>query len=248
MHKCRKLVWRMKTGFCLCCCYEFTGLHRFPTDDVLPEWRGQNVGRLPQSQSASQVCNDNDFPDMWMDAQMHWLQPGLLASSYSSWVLQLSAERQREGDMKRQASKGAHLTTLFADRSMHTSRQIMLQWISVERWGLSMERFKVNKHHSPLAETASGYVHLGCVPAALLCVHGYLPLLTCLRKFTLETLICTYKHLLFSCWYSVHSNDKWCSADLSMNTGHVMLETQEARTTLRHWLPRHSYSHIVRTR
>lgn len=140
-------------------------------------WKNREiVWSIPQNQAASQVCNGNDFPDMWMDAPKYWLQPGKLAcSSYPSWALQLSAEKQREGDVRRQASKEVHLTALFADRGMHTSTPN--QTAVNQCGGLSMERFKVNKHHSPLAETASGYVHLGCVPAALLHVHSCLLLL-----------------------------------------------------------------------
>ena len=84
---------------------------------------------------------------------------------------ELSAERQREGDVKRQASKGVHLTALFADHGMHTSTP---NHTAVNGGGLGMERFKVNKHLSSLAETAGGYVHLGCVPAALFYVHSFL--------------------------------------------------------------------------
>lgn len=136
----------------------------------------RRIESLSHRLASTQVCIGNNFPDMWIDAPKYWLEQGMLAcSSYSSWALQLSAERQREGDVRRQASKGVHLTALFADRGMHTSTS---NHTAVNQCGgLSMERFKVNKHHSPLAETAGSYVHLGCVPAALLHVHSSLLLL-----------------------------------------------------------------------
>lgn len=112
-----------------------------------------------------QFANGNDLPDMWMDAQLYWLQPWMLASS---GALQLSAEKQRERDIRRDrhqkdcSSPHCLLITLRIP-----ARQIILQWISVE-W------FNVNKQHSSLAENAGGYVHLGCAPAALLYVHSCL--------------------------------------------------------------------------
>lgn len=108
---------------------------------------------------------------MWMDAEMYWFQPQMLASSsLSSAVLRRETEEERH--MKRQPSKGGHHTALFADCSMHTSTP---NHTAVNKCGgLGMERFKVNKHHSPLAESAGGYVNLGCVPAALLYVHSWL--------------------------------------------------------------------------
>ncbi|KAI9535683.1 hypothetical protein NQZ68_042234, partial [Dissostichus eleginoides] len=52
-------------------------------------------------------------------------------------VSRLSAERQREGDVRRQASKRVHLTALFADHGMHTSTP---NHAAVNGGGLSMER------------------------------------------------------------------------------------------------------------
>lgn len=77
----------------------------------------------------------------------------------------LSRETEGGRHVQRQASKGVHLTALFADEGIHTSTP---NHTAVNQCGgLSVERFKVNKHHSSLAETAGGYVHLGCAPAAL---------------------------------------------------------------------------------
>lgn len=108
-----------------------------------------------------------------MDAQMYWLQLWyacfllLLLSSAA-----LSRETEEGGHVKRQASKGVHLTALFADHGMHTSTR---NHSAVNQCGgLSMERFKVNKHHSSPAETACGYVHLGSTPAVLLYGHSCL--------------------------------------------------------------------------
>lgn len=116
---------------------------------------------------SSQVCSGNDFPDMWMDAEMYWFQPRMLASSsLSSAVLRRETEEERH--MKRQPSKGGHHTALFADCSMHTS--IPNHTAVNQCGGLGMERFKVNKHHSPLAESAGGYVNLGmCASSSPLC-------------------------------------------------------------------------------
>lgn len=84
----------------------------------------------------------------------------------------LSRETEGVRHPQRQASKGVHLTTLFVDHGMYTSTP---NHTAVNQCGgLSMERFKVNKHHSSLAETAGGYVHLGCAPATLLYVHSCL--------------------------------------------------------------------------
>lgn len=47
-----------------------------------------------------------------------------------------------------------------------------------------MERCKINKQHSSPAETAGGYVHLGCVPAALLCPHLAAAIFKWLRWYT----------------------------------------------------------------
>lgn len=81
----------------------------------------------------------------------------------------LSRETEGGRHVKRQASKAAHPTALFADRGMHTSTP---NHTAVNQCGgLTMERFKVNKHHSPLAETAGGYVRLGSVPAVFLDVR-----------------------------------------------------------------------------
>lgn len=50
-----------------------------------------------------------------------------------------------------------------------------------------MELVKVNKHHSCLAETAGGYVHLGCAPATLLRVHSCLLLFSnCVVVYSCE--------------------------------------------------------------
>lgn len=125
------------------------------------------MGCLPQSLAVSQVCNGNDFPNVWMDAQMYRLQPAKARLLLLLLLLLSSAALSRgEGDVKRQASNGVHLAALFADHGMHTGTP---NHTAVNGGGLGMERFKVNKHLSPLAETASGYVHLGCVPAALFC-------------------------------------------------------------------------------
>lgn len=174
---------------------------------------------------------------MWMDAPKYWIQPGMLAcSSYSSWALQLSAERQREGDGKRQASKGVHPTALFADCGMHTSTP---NHTAVNQCGgLSMEQFKVNKHHSPLVETAGGYVHLGCVPAALLHVHSCLLLL--------YSNVCGSLLLRLN-WHACISiccpaAGTACTAVI---TSHALLnwECIEDLSTLNQWMPERQFQH-----
>lgn len=105
--------------------------------------------------------------DVLASATNACLLPLLLLSSAA-----LSRETEGGRHAKRQASKGVHLTALFADHGMHTSTP---NHTAVNQCGgLGMEQFKVNKHHSSLAETAGGYVHLGYAPAALLYVHSCL--------------------------------------------------------------------------
>lgn len=84
----------------------------------------------------------------------------------------LSRETEGRRHAERHSSKRVRLTALFSDHGMHTSTP---NHTAVNQCGgLGMERFKVNKHHSSLAETAAGYVHLGCAPAALHYVHSCL--------------------------------------------------------------------------
>lgn len=78
----------------------------------------------------------------------------------------LSAERQREGDRwgDRHHKEGISPQRLLIALCT-PARQFLLQ--RDQRGGPSVERLKVKKHHSPLAETAGGYVHLGCALVAL---------------------------------------------------------------------------------
>lgn len=123
--------------------------------------------------ASSRVCNGNDLPDVWMDAQMYWLQPA--SACFPLLLLSAAAlSRETEGGrhVKRRASKGVHLATLFADHAMHTGTPN--HTAANQCGGLGVEGFKVNKHHSSLAETAGGYVHLGSTPALLLYGHSFL--------------------------------------------------------------------------
>lgn len=131
------------------------------------------MGSLPHSLAAPQVCNGNVFPDV--DGLTDVLASIMNVCLLLSLLLSPAAFcRETEGGrhVERQASKGVHLTTLFADHGMHSSKP---NHTAVNQCGgLSMEWFKVNKHLLSLTETASGYVHLGRAPEALSYVHSCL--------------------------------------------------------------------------